>query len=84
VGHKYSGGLDVNYDRTTEEDRLAQYLLSIELLTINSENRLDRKIRQLESEHSAEWNALKREMNELKRLLSAIGVGDEPSSEDKL
>jgi len=49
VGHKMSRGLDVNYDRTSEEDRLAEYLKAVDLLTINSENRLKKKIHQLES-----------------------------------
>jgi hypothetical protein len=44
-----SRGLDVNYDRTSEEDRLAEYLKAVDLLTINSENRLKKKIHQLES-----------------------------------
>ncbi|MGH9926598.1 MAG: site-specific integrase, partial [Nitrososphaeraceae archaeon] len=60
VGHRISRGLGVNYDRTTEEDRLQEYLKAVDLLTINSENRLKRKIYQLESQHSDEWNALKR------------------------
>jgi integrase len=47
VGHKVSRGLDVNYDRTTEEDRLQEYLKAIDLLTINPENRLRRQVEQL-------------------------------------
>lgn len=69
VGHKHSRCLDANYDRTTEEDRLAQYLLSVDLLTINPENRLKRKIHLMEAEHSAEWKQLKEQMNELKKVL---------------
>jgi integrase len=69
VGHKRSRGLDVNYDRTSEEDRLAEYLKAVDLLTIDPANRLRLEIRQLRSEHSEEWNALKREMMELKRLI---------------
>jgi integrase len=70
VGHKVSRGLDVNYDRTTEEDRLQEYLKAADLLTINPENRLRLKIEQMQSEHSAEWNQLKAQMNELKDLLA--------------
>lgn len=44
VGHRYSRGLDVNYDRTNEEDRLQEYLKSVELLTISAENRLRKEI----------------------------------------
>lgn len=44
VGHKQSRGLDVNYDRTTEEDRLAEYLKAVDLLTISPENRLRKQL----------------------------------------
>ena len=44
VGHRYSRGLDVNYDRTTEEDRLQEYLKSVDLLTISPENRLRKEV----------------------------------------
>ena len=67
--HRHSRGLDVNYDRTTEEDRLQEYLKAIDLLTINLENRLKTKIHQMESQHSAEWNQLKEQMAELKKVL---------------
>lgn len=70
VGHRRSRGLGVNYDRTTEEDRLTEYLKVVDLLTINSENRLKIKIHQLEAEHSQEWNQLKAQMNELRDLLN--------------
>lgn len=71
AGHRQSRGLDVNYDRTSEEDRLQEYLKAIDLLTINPENRLKIKIHQMESEHSAEWNQLKAQMNELRDLLGS-------------
>ena len=44
VGHKYSRGLDVNYDRTSEDDRLQEYLKAMDLLTISPENRLRKEI----------------------------------------
>jgi integrase len=44
VGHSGYRGLDVNYDRTSEEDRLAEYLKAVDLLTISNENRLRRKV----------------------------------------
>ncbi|MGC1132089.1 MAG: site-specific integrase [Nitrososphaeraceae archaeon] len=69
VGHKVSRGLDVNYDRTTEEDRLQEYLKAVDLLTINSEHRLKLQIHQMRAEHSAEWNQLKEQMAELKKVL---------------
>ena len=71
VGHRYSRGLDINYDRTTEEDRVSEYLKAIDL-TINPENRLKRQIHMIDAEHSAEWHALKREMAELKAVTSIV------------
>ena len=50
VGHFGSRGLDVSYDRTTEEDRLAEYLKAMDLLTISPENRLRKQI--AEQEHT--------------------------------
>jgi integrase len=46
VGHKVSRGLDVSYDRTSEEDRLQEYLKAIELLTMSPENRLRRQVQE--------------------------------------
>ena len=59
----------MHYDRTTEEDRLQEYLKAGDLLTINPENRLKRKIHLMEAEHSAEWRQLKEQMAELKKVL---------------
>ncbi|MGA7370332.1 MAG: hypothetical protein WBX01_14485 [Nitrososphaeraceae archaeon] len=44
VGHKHSRGLDVNYDRSSEEDRLQEYLKDADLSTISPENRLRKLI----------------------------------------
>ena len=70
VGHRGTTGLDIHYDRTSEEDRLTEYLKAVDLLTINPENRLRLQIHQMESEHSAEWKQLKEQMNELRDLLN--------------
>lgn len=69
VGHRHSRGLDVNYDRTTSEDRLQEYLKALDLLTINQENRLKIKIHQLEGQHTEEYAALKIEIDKLRTLL---------------
>ncbi|MGH9986335.1 MAG: hypothetical protein ACRD8W_20525 [Nitrososphaeraceae archaeon] len=50
VGHKVSRGLDINYDRTNEEDRLQEYLKAMDLLTISPENRLRKQV--VEQEHT--------------------------------
>jgi integrase len=70
VGHKHSRGLDVNYDRTTEEDRLSEFIKAVDVLTINSEHRLKQQIHFMKAEHSVEWQQLKEQMNELRSLLS--------------
>jgi integrase len=69
VGHRHSRGLDRNYDRTTEEDRLSEFIKAVDLLTISQENRLKLQIHQMKAEHSAEWNQLKEQMAELKKML---------------
>lgn len=46
VGHKFSRGLGLNYDRTTKEDRLAEYMKAVDLLTISPENRLRKEVRE--------------------------------------
>ena len=48
VGHRQSRGLDVNYDRTAEEDRLFEYLKAMDLLTISPENRLRKQVAEQE------------------------------------
>jgi integrase len=76
VGHKYSRGLDASYDRTTEEDRLSEYLKAVDYLTIHSENRLKDKIQKLESEKSEELKLLKRQVAEMREVLLSIkGLG---------
>jgi integrase len=47
VGH-HNRGLDENYDRTSVEDRLAEYLKAIDLLTISPENRLRKQVAEQE------------------------------------
>jgi integrase len=44
VGHRRSRGLDLNYDRTTEEERLQEFLKAMDLLTISPENRLRKQV----------------------------------------
>lgn len=72
VGLKVSQGLDINYDRTNEEDRLQEYLKAMDLLTISPENRLRKQV--VEQEHTikiqlAESN---RQVLELKKQIERI------------
>jgi integrase len=83
VGHKNSRGLDVHYDRTSEEDRLSEYLKAIDLLTINEEYRLKKQMEHLQTKHSEEWQQLKEQMHELKRLISFVGSGDSEKQKEE-
>ena len=65
VGHKVSRGLDVNYDRTSEEDRLAEYAKAIDLLTIAPEYRLKKQIKELESVQAEELKQVRSQMEHL-------------------
>lgn len=65
VGHRHSRGLDNNYDRTSQEDRLQEYLKAIDLLTINEENRL--RVKVAEQEYT-----LKVELEELRKQVAMI------------
>ena len=44
VGHRRSRGLDEQYDRTTVDDRLQEYLKVVDLVTISPENRLRKQV----------------------------------------
>jgi integrase len=63
VGHRKSRGLDVNYDRTSESQRLEQYLKAVDLLTIDDSHRLRLKVDSLEKKNS-EIERLKRRISE--------------------
>jgi len=65
VGHRHSSGLGVNYDRTTEEDRLQEYLKAVNHLTINEENRLRKQV--AEKEYT-----IKVELEELRKQIAMI------------
>lgn len=68
VGHRHSRGLDENYDRTTVEDRLQEYLKAVDLLTISNENRLQQKVEQL-TLRPERLEELEKRMNELDKRL---------------
>jgi integrase len=72
VGHKQSRGLDVNYDRSTEEDRLQEYLKAVELLTISPENRLQKKVAEQEHTIKVELAESNRQVLELRKQIERI------------
>ncbi len=74
LGHKFSRKLGVSYDRTTESDRLREYLRIVDNLTIFSENRLKSRIQSLEHERFREYNVLKSEMEQMKEILDSLNL----------
>jgi hypothetical protein len=68
VAHGHSIGVSDHYYRPKPSDILDDYMMhAADALTVSSEHRLKKQIHPLESEHSAEWKALKQEMHKLKR-----------------
>ena len=68
VGHRHSRGLDENYDRTSVEDRLSEYLKAVNLLTISEEHRLKEKVRQLTIDNET-LSQLEMDIKSLKELV---------------
>lgn len=71
AGHKLQD-TDASYLRKHEEDILAEYVKAIPLLSIDSKQRLQTRVKELESERSQEMielRALKKEMDNIKYLL---------------
>jgi GDP-D-mannose dehydratase len=62
-------GVSGHYYRPAESDLCSDYLKAVDALTINQEHRLRKQIKDLEYQHSEEWQQLKAQMNELKRLI---------------
>ena len=48
LGHKITRGLDNSYDRTPERERLAEYMKTMDLLTVSPENRLRKQVAEQE------------------------------------
>jgi hypothetical protein len=71
-------GLEDSYFKPTEDqilegnDRMLGYIAAIDELTINDENRLKIKIKQMEVrevQHTAEWESVRRDLAEMKKNL---------------
>ena len=76
VGHKYSRGLDNNYDRTTEEERLLEWSKAIDNLTINQAHRLKKKLRLIEGETNQRIARLEAHNKMLEDRLRKAGFWD--------
>jgi integrase len=72
IGHRLPGQ-EPSYNRMTEEDRLAEYVKAIPLLTIHSETRLQQQIQQLQSDRLQNIEKIKHKvMTELKEEYKLI------------
>lgn len=72
VGHKHSLGLDMHYDRTSEEDRLEEYLKAMDLLTISPENRLRKQVAEQEHTIKVELARSEEERQKLARKVDQL------------
>jgi integrase len=76
VGHRQSRGLDVNYDRTAEEDRLFEYLKAMDLLTTSPENRLRKQIAEqeftIQHKLAEKDKQIKEMMNKQEQLIQSL------------
>lgn len=79
-GHQLPN-MDASYIRTTEEDRLAEYVKAIDFLTVNPTKRLQEKVQELESEQAQEIAQLRAEIkawepikNELLEMAKEMGI----------
>lgn len=64
---------DASYIRTSEEDRLAEYVEAIPLLTINPTQKLRQENAELRKDYLAELGDLREEFNEMKIMLGELG-----------
>ena len=64
AGHRLSGN-NASYVRTSEEDRLQEYLKAVDLLTIDPNQRLEQKVKELESEQAGEIIQLRQKVKDM-------------------
>ena len=65
VGHRHSRGLDVQYDKTSEEDRLVEWSKAINLLTIEKSSfHLQKELQIYKDEYAHKIEELSRKLEE--------------------
>lgn len=82
VGHRHSRGLEIHYDRTTEEDRLTEYVKAIPLLTIDPSQRLKQENQDLKIVQAQEiallraeiksWEPVKKQLVEMGQIMDSL------------
>ena len=70
AGHKLKD-TDESYIRTTEEDRLAEFVKAIDLLTIDPTQRLQEKVQELKGQQAQEIAMLKERLKSYDKTLAA-------------
>jgi integrase len=70
LGH--SIGLSDSYYRPDANEILQEYLKAVDLLTINEENRLRRQIETQHIEHTAEWEQMRKMVNEIRMKMGLV------------
>jgi hypothetical protein len=71
LGH--SIGLSNSYYKPSSDELLNGYLKAVNLLTINEENRLRIKVRDMEVSHSQEWDAIAKKIESLEKKFGSKG-----------
>ncbi len=75
-GRRTTRGLDTTYDRLTVTDRLNEYLKAVELLTIDSSQRLKKQLADSEMTNKVEIAELRNENAEIRAMYIAMGLHD--------
>jgi hypothetical protein len=70
LGH--SIGLSDSYYRPDANEILQEYLKAVDLLTINEENRLRRQIETQHIEHTAEWEHMRKMVDEIRQKMGLV------------
>lgn len=74
IAHGHSIGVSGHYYRPKPSEILQDYIThAADALTVSNEHRLRKQIEAAELKHSVEWDALKTEMNELRKLIGGLG-----------
>ena len=72
IGHRHSRSLDIHYDRTSEEDRLAEYVGAIPLLTIDPTQRLKQENHDLKLIQAQEIAQLREEVRRFQKEICGL------------
>jgi len=83
-GRRTTRGLDTSYDRLTVTDRLAEYMKTVELLTIDPSQRLKKQLAESERTNKIEIAELRNENAEIKKQLEELMQGYQRTAKLKI